>query len=417
MFAGKVAGPGLQTVKLIVLARLLIPEDFGLFGIVTLAMTALETLTQSGFQGALMQKRDSTEAYLDTAWTVQAVRGFVLAGILLVTTPLFAWFFEEPRVVPLLRAAFQHVAQLRPPSLPAERAVQPGACSRASRIRAVAARVGIVWFIATRVGQAILDRVLGAGALGIYTMAHQIADLAATHITHLANSVTMPIYDKLQRDRLRLGEFFLQVFELIMSLTISLTAFLIVAAPRIVRGLLGPQWEAAILPLRILALSGFLRAVAATGGPLFIGAGEPHKDFWIDLGPGIVVVATYPLTWRFGVPGTGGGVVPALAATMPAWARVRRTAGVSWVAIVRACGQGLLLSAFVVVVALGIGRVVPNLLPLPALILQGVRSTSTSRGCCASACSISYSCPTRSTCLMENTTGRWAGGRPTAWQM
>ena len=104
VFAGKMAGRGLQLVKMVVLARLLVPEDFGLFGIVMLALAAMETFTQTGFHTALIQKKDDIEQYLDTAWTVQVVRGLVLAAALFLSAPLFAWFFDEPRVVPLLQA-------------------------------------------------------------------------------------------------------------------------------------------------------------------------------------------------------------------------------------------------------------------------------------------------------------------------
>ena len=52
-----------------------------------------------------------------------------------------------------------------------------------------------------------------------------------------------------------------------MSLTIPLTAFLVFAAPQIVLGLLGTQWEAAVIPLRILALAGLLAQWSQRAGP------------------------------------------------------------------------------------------------------------------------------------------------------
>lgn len=62
-------------------------------------MSALETFSQTGFQAALIQKKENIEDYLDTAWTVSALRGFVLA-ILYLAAPYIALFFDAPAATP-----------------------------------------------------------------------------------------------------------------------------------------------------------------------------------------------------------------------------------------------------------------------------------------------------------------------------
>lgn len=432
---GKVARRGLQAVRLIVLGRLLVPEDFGLFGIVTLALAAMETLTQTGFQVALIQRQAGTEDYLDTAWTVQVVRGFVLAGILFAGAPLLVWLFGEPRVVRPLRVvsaievlrgfvnigiiylqkemrferevAYQFLSSVVAFVVGIALAwwlrnvwalVWASVAEQAARTffsyvfhpyrpcvkldRAEAGELfafgrwilgsAIILFVATRFDQVVLGRVLGAGALGVYALAHQIADLPATEVTHVASVVMIPAYAKLQGDRRRLGNAFIQVFELIMSMAIPLTAFLVVAAPQIILGLLGAQWEQAIVPLRILAVAGLLRAVNATGGPLFIGAGRPQMDFWMNLGrASVIATATYPLTRWFGLSGTAAAVVLALAVTLPVWARVRCVGSVSWLAVGRSLAHGGLLGALVVVAVAVARHIGPNLSAFGLLVLEG----------------------------------------------
>jgi O-antigen/teichoic acid export membrane protein len=103
VFAGRAAGRVFELIKAVVLARLLTPEDFGLFGIVMLAIITLEIFSQSGFNTALIQRQGDIQGYLDTAWTVQVARGLLLALILFMVAPGVAWFFEEPRVVELLQ--------------------------------------------------------------------------------------------------------------------------------------------------------------------------------------------------------------------------------------------------------------------------------------------------------------------------
>ena len=59
--------------RTIVLARVLSPNDFGLFGIALLGLSALDTFSQTGFQQALIQKKGDIRPYLNTAWTVQVI--------------------------------------------------------------------------------------------------------------------------------------------------------------------------------------------------------------------------------------------------------------------------------------------------------------------------------------------------------
>jgi len=103
VFALRILDQLFKLVRTIVLARLLAPKDFGLFGIALLAMSALETFSQTGFQQALIQTKRDIRPYLDTAWTVQAIRGTVLALILFGIAPYVAAFFGEPAAVSLLR--------------------------------------------------------------------------------------------------------------------------------------------------------------------------------------------------------------------------------------------------------------------------------------------------------------------------
>ncbi|MBW1612839.1 MAG: oligosaccharide flippase family protein [Deltaproteobacteria bacterium] len=95
VFALRITSRGLGFIRTIILARLLAPSDFGLLGIAMLAIATLETFSQTGFQAALIQKKDDVESYLDTAWTVSAIRGIVLFLILFFCAPIVAKFFNS----------------------------------------------------------------------------------------------------------------------------------------------------------------------------------------------------------------------------------------------------------------------------------------------------------------------------------
>jgi O-antigen/teichoic acid export membrane protein len=94
---------GTQVVRLggnLVLTRLLVPEAFGLLGLVAVLMQGLEMLSDLGIQAAIIRsERGKDREFLDTAWTVQVMRGLLLwvAGCALAIP--FAHFYEEDILV------------------------------------------------------------------------------------------------------------------------------------------------------------------------------------------------------------------------------------------------------------------------------------------------------------------------------
>jgi O-antigen/teichoic acid export membrane protein len=89
---------------MVVLARLLSPADFGLFGIVLLALSALKRFSQLGISDALIQlPADNVDDYLDTALTLRFIRGVIVAAVAYVLAPYVAMVFDEPQATQLLR--------------------------------------------------------------------------------------------------------------------------------------------------------------------------------------------------------------------------------------------------------------------------------------------------------------------------
>jgi O-antigen/teichoic acid export membrane protein len=65
-------------IRLIVLAHLLLPSDFGLLGIAVLTMYGLDVFSQTGLQQALVHKKSDITSDLNAVWTLLAVRGVLL---------------------------------------------------------------------------------------------------------------------------------------------------------------------------------------------------------------------------------------------------------------------------------------------------------------------------------------------------
>jgi O-antigen/teichoic acid export membrane protein len=91
----------LSFARFIILANMLGKENMGLIGIALLMMQILSVFSNTGFRSALIQKKDDIEGYLDSAWTLGIIRGFVLLLILYFGAPLFAGIKVPPEKVAL----------------------------------------------------------------------------------------------------------------------------------------------------------------------------------------------------------------------------------------------------------------------------------------------------------------------------
>lgn len=94
---------GIQLIVMIVLARLLLPEEFGLIVLVTIFLTIAGVFVQSGFNTALIQKKDVDDIDYSSIFYLSLFVASVLYLILFFTAPLIAVFFEQPNFMTVLR--------------------------------------------------------------------------------------------------------------------------------------------------------------------------------------------------------------------------------------------------------------------------------------------------------------------------
>jgi O-antigen/teichoic acid export membrane protein len=101
--AGYAASSALRLGGNLILTRLLVPEAFGLMALVYATITGLQMFSDAGLRGSIVQNvRGEDEAFLNTAWTIQVVRGFILWGAAVIISWPLSVAFEEPLLIPLL---------------------------------------------------------------------------------------------------------------------------------------------------------------------------------------------------------------------------------------------------------------------------------------------------------------------------
>ena len=88
----------LQTVRSIILARLLTPEIFGLMSLCQVAVRGLDLFTETGIAPALIHRQERVAEAVNTAYTLQIMRGFLLALLAIPLAPLAAAYYGDERL-------------------------------------------------------------------------------------------------------------------------------------------------------------------------------------------------------------------------------------------------------------------------------------------------------------------------------
>lgn len=91
--------------KMMILARIVGPADFGLFSIVTIALGLAEATTETGVNYTIINSKHSIKYFLNTAWVIAIVRGFVIGSVMLLAALGLSEFFQQERLLLLISLA------------------------------------------------------------------------------------------------------------------------------------------------------------------------------------------------------------------------------------------------------------------------------------------------------------------------
>jgi O-antigen/teichoic acid export membrane protein len=102
-FVENLANQGTNFIIGIVLARLLVPRDFGLIGMITIFIAISQSFIDSGFSQALIRKKDCTQADYSTVFYFNLLVGIVFYLFLFFSAGSISIFFKEPQLKLLVR--------------------------------------------------------------------------------------------------------------------------------------------------------------------------------------------------------------------------------------------------------------------------------------------------------------------------
>ena len=99
----QIVGRILNSVTLIILARLLLPSDFGIVSMAAILMGVVDTFKDFGISNAVIQRQENFEESLQTGFIMRSVTGFILFCTIFIIAPLWANFFNDQAITSVLR--------------------------------------------------------------------------------------------------------------------------------------------------------------------------------------------------------------------------------------------------------------------------------------------------------------------------
>ncbi|MHC1696846.1 MAG: lipopolysaccharide biosynthesis protein [Geobacteraceae bacterium] len=371
----KVILQSLAFLKILVLARILSPLDFGLMGIATIVISTIESVTITGVELNLVRRQERIAEYIDTAWTISIVRGAALALVLFYSSSLIADFFHSPESLALLRATglvfiirgftnshivyftkrleikkqlalnlteiltdlifsislsliFRNVWGLVCGYLAASfaRTVasfllhgdKPRVCFDLVKIKELSQFGKFVWgtnitvLIGNKIDSIVIGKLLDAGSLGMYQMALKLTEPISKEFGSVMAQVLFPAYSSMQDDRERLQGVYLRTVKMVFSIFLPFTLLFTIYSPHVVPLLLGDKWRATIPIIQLLIVAGLFRTVFSIDAWTYYAIGKPHYNFTISMARvSVLSITIFPLIYYFGIKGAAISVLAA----------------------------------------------------------------------------------------------------------
>lgn len=408
--AGKGTTAAIDLVVVLVLARLLSPTDFGIVSAALVIVRFSSVFSRLGLGPALVQIARVEERHVRTAFTTSVTLGLTVGGIIWLSAPFVGRFFQIDGVPEVLRvlawtfvlrglgltaeslalrdmrfswlmrrdvACFalgyapvgigMALAGFGPWALVGAQLTQTGLRTLLLLIRFPPPRnwridrpalnelayfgggftAGkIANYLALEGDYLVVGRWLGAASLGLYTRAYKVMSGPAALFGGMLDDVLFPAMARVQEEAGRLGVAYRRGVAVVALVMTPLSVLLAILAPDLVRVLLGPQWDQAIVPVQVLSLGMLFRTSYKIGDSLARATGAVYRRAWRQALYAAAVIGGAWIGQHWGITGVAVGVLGALAFNFLLTAQLSVTiTGVSWRQFGAAHVPALLLAA------------------------------------------------------------------------
>lgn len=365
-FFERIGQQGIRFIITVVLARLLLPSQYGLIGMLAIFMELSQTLLDSGFVSAIIQKEKCSDADLCSVFYFNISVGLVLVIILYFGAPFIAEFYREPQLVALTRFLslnllissfgiiqiailikqfdFKAQAKVTNASLLASGCIgiilalngcgvwslviqqsfynifrslllwlssswRPSLTFEFSSLRGMFGfgsrllATGIVTSIFDNLYLVVIGKLFSATGLGFYTRALGLQQVPASLLTDAVGSVTFPMFSSIQSDPIRLKMTFRRALGLLGFVNFPVFIMLAIIAKPLILLLFTERWLPCVPYFQLLLMVGLIFPLHIINLNLLKALGRSDLILRIEILKKILIAATVAVTWHWGIQG------------------------------------------------------------------------------------------------------------------
>jgi O-antigen/teichoic acid export membrane protein len=370
--AGGLAQQAVQFLSSIVLARLLLPADYGLIAVVGSVMVFAQLFTDLGLGAAVIHEETPTRSFLSTVFWINAVSGAVLTLISGGLGYLLAFVYGEHALRELMWiGGLTFVLDLRivqtnllvrtmhfrklvllettstligiATSITAAAAFHAGATSlvlgpvastvsasillwlavpwhptlslsrrdASSTIRFGRGLVGfnVLSYWSRNADNILLARVTTAAQLGLYSRAYALMMAPLAQISNVFGRVLFPVLTRNKDNPREVGQQWLRATKLVVVATAPIALTLSTAAPAAISTLYGPRWHGAVIMLELLGAASAMQVVPVAAGQIYYALGATDELFRRGLVSSLCTVLAIVAGLPWGATGVATGVL------------------------------------------------------------------------------------------------------------
>jgi O-antigen/teichoic acid export membrane protein len=404
----KLLDRGLALISTLVLARILVPADFGLIAMAASLVSMLDLFNAFGLDVALIQRQRADAAHFNTAWTLNIASGSIIAALMLALAWPLAHFYSEPRLTGVvcclalssLVQGFENIGVVTFRKemnfgrdfmflLGKRIAMLCVTISLALLLRNYWAMVAgmvfgriagvslsyvlhpfrprlsleklhdffgfskwvfaqnFLYFLKERSSDFIVGRLAGPAGLGVFNVSTEIASMPGTELIAPLNRAIVPAYALLAENPEALRREYVSVTGIVSIIAVPAVTGIAAVAPLIVAAVLGSKWRDASPILAMLAFYGIFSALTSNAYSAFLAVGRPRTFVRIT---GTYVCIHLPmlifLTHRYGVLGAASAHLAASAIILPiSFHLICQTLGLRLMVIVAAVWRPVVAAA------------------------------------------------------------------------
>lgn len=364
----QVGRQGTQLVTTIILARLLVPADFGLVSMSMVVIGFINVFKDLGTAAAVIQRKEVSSHLLSSIFWVNVVFSTLATCIIFFGSSTISVFYKEPRIIPIISvlslsiifSGFSSVQQAlleRSLNFNLLAKIEIIATISGATIGIISALIGVgVWslvyqtlsatliatillwmsaswrpqcvfswrevksvchfslnltgfnifnFFVRNADNLLIGRYLGAQNLGYYNLAYRLLLYPIQNVSVVVTRVMFPIYSQMQDNSEAFKKTYLKVLSVIALITFPMMLGLMAICDGLIISIFGSNWSPVINLILVFAPLGLVQSLATTVGSIYQAKGKTDLLLYWGIGSGVLLIGSFVIGLPWGIWGVG----------------------------------------------------------------------------------------------------------------